>query len=69
MSARLVPENRAGALSFVSMLTALPRILAPLAFGMVAARLGIPFAFGLVAVGLLASLGLILAFRRTGHVA
>lgn len=67
MAARLVPENRAGALSFVSLLTAVPRIMAPLAFGMVAARFGIAFAFGLVAVGLLASLGLILAFRRRGH--
>ena len=67
MSARLVPENRAGALSFVSLLTAVPRIMAPLAFGMVAARMGIAFAFGLVAVGLLASLGMILTFQRKGH--
>ena len=69
MSARLVPENRAGALSFVSLLTAVPRVMAPLAFGMVAARLGTAFAFGLVAVGLLASLGLILTFKRKGHAA
>jgi len=67
MSARLVPENRAGALSFVSLLTAVPRVMAPLAFGVVAARLGTAFAFGLVAVGLLASLGLILTFKRKGH--
>jgi len=67
MSARLVPENRAGALSFVSLLTAVPRVLAPLAFGMVAGRFGTAFAFGLVALGLLASLGLILTFRRKGH--
>ena len=67
MSARLVPENRAGALSFVSLLTAVPRVMAPLAFGMVAARLGIAFSFGLVAVGLLASLGLILTFKKKGH--
>jgi MFS family permease len=64
ISAKLVPENRAGALSFVSLLSALPRILAPLAFGIAAARLGTDVAFGLVAVGLLASLGLILIFRR-----
>ena len=31
------------------------------------ARLGIAFSFGLVAVGLLASLGLILTFQRKGH--
>jgi MFS family permease len=67
LAARLVPENRAGALSFVALLTALPRTLAPLAFGLVAARLGTAFAFGLVAVGLLASLLLILSFRRKGH--
>jgi MFS family permease len=67
MSARLVPENRAGALSFVSLLTAVPRVMAPLAFGMVAARLGIAFSFGLVAIGLLASLGLIFTFKRKGH--
>jgi MFS family permease len=67
MSARLVPENRAGALSFVSLLTAVPRVMAPLAFGMVAARLGIAVSFGLVAVGLLASLALIFTFKRKGH--
>lgn len=64
ISARLVPENRAGALSFVSLLTALPRILAPLAFGMVAASFGTAVSFGLVAVGLAAALALILAFAR-----
>ncbi len=66
-AARLVPENRAGALSFVSLLTAVPRTMAPLAFGIVAARLGTAFAFGLVAVALLASLALILIFKRKGH--
>ena len=64
ISANLVPENRAGALSFVSLLTAVPRVMAPLAFGIVAARLGTAFAFGLVAVGLMASLALILALRQ-----
>lgn len=64
MSAFLVPENRAGALSFVSLLTALPRTLAPLAFGMVAAAFGTAVSFGLVAVGLAAALLLILAFSR-----
>lgn len=64
MSAGLVPENRAGALSFVSLLTAVPRILAPMAFGFVAAEFGTSLAFGLVAVGLTAALLLILAFAR-----
>lgn len=67
MSANLVPENRAGALSFVSLLTAIPRILAPLAFGVVAAAFGTALAFGLVAVGLTAALLLIVAFKRKGH--
>jgi hypothetical protein len=62
LSANLVPENRAGALSFVSLLTAVPRILAPLGFGLVAAAYGTSFAFGLVAAGLAAALLLILAF-------
>jgi MFS family permease len=66
MAAARVPENRAGALSFVSLLTALPRILAPAAFGMVAAGLGTSFAFGLVALGLLVALLLIVALSRWG---
>jgi len=64
LSARLVPENSAGALSFVSMLTAAPRILAPLAFGFVTSEFGTAFAFGLVAVGLVMALALVLAFAR-----
>lgn len=63
-AARLVPENRAGALSFVSLLTAAPRILAPLGFGMAADALGISAAFGLVAIGLVMALLLILALAR-----
>lgn len=64
ISAKLVPENRAGALSFVSLLSALPRIMAPLAFGIVAASFGTAVSFGLVAVGLAAALALILIFAR-----
>jgi len=64
LSARLVPENRAGALSFVSLLTAVPRVLAPLCFGLVAGKFGTAVAFGLVALGLLAALVLILIFRQ-----
>lgn len=63
-SANLVPENRAGALSFVSLLTAVPRVLAPVAFGFVASAYGTSFAFGLVAVGLCGALGLVLGFSR-----
>jgi hypothetical protein len=51
-------------LSFVSLLSAAPRILAPLAFGIAAAEFGTALAFGLVAGGLLVALLLILAFAR-----
>jgi MFS family permease len=64
LSARLVPQNSAGALSFVSMLTAAPRILAPLAFGFVTSEFGTAFAFGLVAVGLVMALVRVMAFAR-----
>lgn len=59
MAAGLVPESRAGALSFVSLLTALPRCAAPGVFGVIASGLGISEAFGLVALALTVALGLI----------
>jgi MFS family permease len=62
MAAGLVPESRAGALSFVSLLTALPRCAAPGVFGVIAAGLGISTAFGLVALALTVALGLIAYF-------
>ena len=61
-----VPANRAGGLSYVSLLSALPRTLAPVFFGFVAANFGTGLAFGLVAVGLAAALGLILTLRQKG---
>jgi MFS family permease len=67
IAANLAPDNRAGALSFISLLTALPRVLAPVLFGLAAAELGTAFAFGLVALGLAAALGLVLAFRHGGY--
>lgn len=63
MAAGLVQENRAGALSFVSLLTALPRCAAPSLFGFLAAGLGISVAFGLVALALAGALVLVLLFR------
>jgi MFS family permease len=66
MAARFAPANRAGALSFVSLLTAVPRTLAPLLFGIIAASLGTGVAFGLLAVGLGAALMLILILGRNG---
>ncbi len=69
MAAAYVPANRAGGISFVSLLTALPRILAPWAFGIAAGELGISFAFGLVAIGLGAALTLILILQATRRTA
>ncbi len=60
MAAGFVPENRAGALSFVAMLTAVPRILAPWVFGLAAEGLGMSAAFVMVAAGLAVALALII---------
>ena len=66
MSAGFVPENRPGAIGFISLLSAAPRTLAPWVFGLLASGLGIGFAFGLVAVALSAALALILILSRIG---
>lgn len=65
MAARFVPEGRAGALSFVSLLTAVPRCGAPVLFGFLAAGYGTGLAFGLVAVVLSVALGLIVVLQRS----
>lgn len=66
MAAAFVPENRPGALSFVSLLTIVPRTLSPWFFGVAAAGLGIGAAFGLVAVALAVALGLLFILSRVG---
>ncbi|WP_373503639.1 MFS transporter [Aestuariivirga sp.] len=66
MAANFSPENRAGGLSFVSLLTAAPRTLAPWFFGLVAAGFGTSAAFSLVALGLVAALVLIITLKHTG---
>ena len=68
MAAGFVPENRPGAIGFISLLSIAPRTLAPWVFGLVAAGLGIGAAFGLVAVALTAALVLILILNRLGRV-
>ena len=68
MAASFVPENRPGALSFMSLLTIVPRTLAPWFFGLAAAGLGIGFAFGLVAVALAVALGLLVILSRLGPI-
>ena len=64
LAANLVPHHRAGGLSFVSLLTSVPRIFAPVLFGYVASGYGTSSAFGLVAIGLFAALILVLLFGR-----
>ena len=66
MAANFAPENRAGGLSFVSLLTAAPRTLAPWFFGLVAAGFGTSAAFGLVAIGLVVALALIITLKHRG---
>ena len=64
VAARFVPSNRAGGLGFVSMVSGLPRVLAPWVFGWIAAGLGINMAFGLIALALVVALGLVIALMR-----
>lgn len=64
MAAAFVPENRPGALSFMSLLTIVPRTLSPWFFGLAAAGLGIGAAFGLVAVALSVALVLLIILSR-----
>ena len=63
MSAGLVPEDGAGALSFVSLLTGFPRASAPVVFGFIAGHYGTGLAFGLVAIALLVALVLVVLLR------
>ena len=67
MAAGFVPENRPGALSFLSLLTIVPRTMAPWLFGLAAAGLGTGAAFGLVAVALSGSLVLLIILSRVGQ--
>lgn len=67
MAAAYVPANRAGGIAFVSLLTAVPRSSAPVAFGYVAAGFGLASAFGLVAMALVVALILIITLSRTGQ--
>lgn len=67
MAAGFVPENRPGALSFMSLLTIVPRTIAPWLFGLAAAGLGIGTAFGLVALALTVSLILLVILSKVGR--
>ncbi len=64
MAAGMVPDNRAGALGFMALLTSVPRILSPWFFGLLVAGFGIGTAFGLVAIALSAALVLLVLLDR-----
>ncbi|MCB1380227.1 MAG: MFS transporter [Alphaproteobacteria bacterium] len=65
VAARFVPANRAGGLGFVSLISGLPRALAPWAFGLVAANFGIDRAFSLLAVAMVVALALVVVLMRS----
>ena len=60
----MVPDNRAGALGFMALLTSVPRILSPWFFGLLVAGFGIGAAFGLVAIALAAALVLLVLLNK-----
>jgi MFS family permease len=62
--AALSPERRAANLSFVSLLSGAPRIVAPWLFGWASSAMGTGGAFGLVAVALCVALIMIVVLRR-----
>ena len=64
LAARLVPDNRAAGISFVSAIAGVPRILGPWLFGWMAAATGISAAFGFYAGIMAMALGLIMVLRR-----
>ncbi len=64
VAVRFVPHNRAGGLGFISLLSGVPRVLAPWFFGWVAGLTSISFAFGLVAIALAVALALIVTLLR-----
>ncbi len=63
VAASFAPDNRAGGLGFVSLLSGVPRILAPWGFGWIAGGFGTNAAFGLLAIGLGAALVLVAMLR------
>jgi hypothetical protein len=64
MAAAQVPSNRAGGLSFISVLAGPPRILAPWIFGWAAASHSTSFAFGLCGIMLVVCFVLIMSLRQ-----
>jgi MFS family permease len=64
VAAAHAPHRRAASLSFVALLSGVPRILAPWGFGWAASAMGTGGAFGLLAVGLSAALAVIIVLRR-----
>lgn len=63
VAAASAPTARASALGFLSLFTALPRILGPWVFGLVASGHGMAFAFGMMAAGLALAAALLFCFK------
>lgn len=65
LAAGHMAANRAAGIAIVSLVAGLPRALAPVFFGWIAALVSTGFAFGLCALAMLIALGLIFALRTT----
>lgn len=63
LAAGYMQANRAAAISFVALISGLPRALAPWFFGWIAANFSTSFAFGLCTAAMAAALGLVLLLR------
>lgn len=64
LAAAHVPGNRAAGISFISVMSAVPRIAAPWAFGWLISRTGFSVAFSLFAIVLVVALVLVVAMRN-----
>jgi MFS family permease len=67
IAARTTPENSAGGIGKVALVTGTPRIAAPWVFGWVADGSGIAAAFGLCAAILAVAFALLIVLRAQGH--
>ncbi|NJM30243.1 MAG: MFS transporter [Rhizobiales bacterium] len=67
IAARMTPENSAGGIGKVALVTGLPRIAAPWVFGLVAEGSGIAAAFGLCAAILAVAFALLVVLRAQGQ--
>jgi hypothetical protein len=67
MAAAQAPANRGASLGFVSLIAGPPRVLAPWAFGWIAASHSMSFAFGLCALLVAVAFALVASLRGLSH--